>query len=282
MREPASPDEDKAPATEAVGETGGVSLVSIPDRRRIDSDVRAFLREPSTPWIVFDQEGRPPSQLAVGEVLPVAFSSVIPEHGFFPSTAIIDSIPAGAGAGTIEPSSLSLAADVLNDPMDAGLGSNAIPGARLSRRVLGAAAAAVALVSTIALGVFAVHSASQSVVSAPPGAAAQTLSAQSSPMPAELAPPELAPPAPAASASAVANAAAPATGTPPAAKWARLSVAGDARSRDVFMDGKRMLGKGTRSYTVSCGPHTIAVGTKTDTRDVDLPCTGTYELLITK
>ena len=31
---------------------------SYPDRARIDSDVRAFLRPASSPWIVFDRDSR--------------------------------------------------------------------------------------------------------------------------------------------------------------------------------------------------------------------------------
>ena len=55
-------------------------------------------------------------------------------------------------------------------------------------------------------------------------------------------------------------------------KYGRLSISGDARAKDVFIDGKRMLGRGARSFTVICGPHTIAVGNRADAHDVDIPC----------
>ena len=67
-----------------------------------------------------------------------------------------------------------------------------------------------------------------------------------------------------------------------AKKFGRLTVAGDARGRDVYMDGKRMLGRGARSFTVMCGVHAIAVGNKADAEDMDIPCTGTAELVIGK
>jgi hypothetical protein len=67
-----------------------------------------------------------------------------------------------------------------------------------------------------------------------------------------------------------------------ARKWARLSTTNESQSRGVFLDGKRLLGKGARSFTISCGAHTIAVGSRTDVREVDLPCTGVYELVVTK
>src|SRR3954462_4719843 len=104
MRQPERPTESNPAVAET---TSAIPGVSIPDRRRIDSDVRAFLREPSTPWIVFDQEGRPPSQLAVGELLPMAMSSIAAAHGFFPATAAIDA--AAAHAKIVEPSSLAVA-----------------------------------------------------------------------------------------------------------------------------------------------------------------------------
>jgi len=84
MRDPAAPEAPEIPEIEGPSGDSGNSGVSIPDRRRIDSDVRAFLREPSTPWIVFDQEGRPPSQLAVGEVLKGPRRTLLSDYDFFP------------------------------------------------------------------------------------------------------------------------------------------------------------------------------------------------------
>jgi hypothetical protein len=288
MREPFAPIapnepqiSTKEPAVSGSSASPGVLGVSIPDRRRIDSDVRAFLREPSTPWIVFDQEGRPPSQLAVGEVLPVAFSSVIPEHGFFPAAAIIDA----AGTVAAEPSSLAVAADLEesilrhdagHDDVEAGVVGPA-PRPGLRRRAVGAAALALALVATVGIGKLALGTSS---VDAPPANALSATPKQPSlggAMPADVTPPDLAaPPAKVASASPPSPTATPPAEESPAKaaakKFARLSIAGDARSRDVFLDGKRLLGRGARSFTVTCGVHAIAIGTRADVRDVDVPC----------
>src|SRR3954470_24359951 len=117
MRDPAAPEAPETPKTPEIEPPSGSSAtsgVSIPDRRRIDSDVRAFLREPSTPWIVFDQVTRPTSQLAVGELLPAAMSSIAAAHGFFPATAAIDAA-AAAQAKIVEPSSLAVASDLVDD-----------------------------------------------------------------------------------------------------------------------------------------------------------------------
>jgi hypothetical protein len=65
-------------------------------------------------------------------------------------------------------------------------------------------------------------------------------------------------------------------------RFGRVSITGEARSRDVFMDGKRLLGHGARSFTVFCGPHTIGVGKRSDVREVEIPCTGTAELVVSK
>lgn len=275
----------------------GFSGVSIPDRRRIDSDVRAFLREPSTPWIVFDRDGRPPSQLAVGEMFSTPRRSLLSfadASTFFPSTAIIDATP----SGTHEPSSLAVASDL--EAADAASAARStddddLAGARsvpmfggIGRRVIGAAAGALALVATLAIGTFVMRSSAD----APPGhVAASQLSSRSfgAGVPADVPPPDLDVRAPVAAPAAVAaptvtlatrETAAPVK--PSAKKFGRLSVTGDARSRDVFFDGKRMLGRGARTFTVMCGAHTVAVGNRADVREVEIPCTGSAELVIGK
>jgi hypothetical protein len=55
MRPPSNPEalENKPATTDTVSRDP-----SYPDRARIDSDVRAFLRPVSTPWIVFDRDSR--------------------------------------------------------------------------------------------------------------------------------------------------------------------------------------------------------------------------------
>lgn len=292
MREPSSPNGGKNVGSEA---PSGASGVSIPDRRRIDSDVRAFLREPSTPWIVFDREGRPPSQLAVGEVLSVPRKSLLSfsDASFFPATAIVDATPSTRH----EPSSLAVASDLESEDARAasaedevGGDASPIPVFRLGRRALGASAAALGVVAMLAVGALALRGAADG---APRNVAATQLASRSfgAAVPADIPPPELdvkaSAAAPASVAPAAAAAAAPATQAAApvkasAKKYGRLSITGDARSRDVFFDGKRLLGRGARGFTVMCGPHTVAVGTRTDVREVDIPCTGGAELVIGK
>ena len=266
MREPAPPNASNPVDPAAPGLAG----VSIPDRRRIDSDVRAFLREPSTPWIVFDQDVRPRSQLAVGEVLPVTLSSVIPDHGFFPATAIIDAHPSGAA---LEPSSLAVAADLMGEAPEAEAGSTPTPTRRLGRRLLGVAVAGVAMLSVLAIGVAAL---SATTTAERPAAAAN-----GAPVSGDLLPPDLdVKPAPAPPPAPAVTAPSAPEDRPLAKRFGRLSITGDARGRDVFLDGKRLLGRGTRSFTVLCGAHSIAVGTKADAHEMDVPCNA--ELVLSK
>lgn len=292
MRDPASPDQPNALETSVSGDASPgevrIATASLPDRRRIDSDVRAFLREPSTPWIVFDQEGRPPSQLAVGEVLTVPRKTLLSDYDFFPATAAVDA--SASSAAKLEPSSLAVAADLESEDERAAdlaadaLAAGALPMSGISRRVLGASAAAVALMSLLVVGVFALRGSSPDMTASRGALAAQPAQRSvGASVPVEVPPPDLAP-APVAAAPA---APAPAVVTPtplatpardeamsrPASKrWGRLSVAGDARGKDVFMDGKRMLGRGARSFTVMCGTHSIAIGNRADAHDVEVPC----------
>jgi hypothetical protein len=308
MRDPASPEGPKVPETASASGTG----VSIPDRRRIDSDVRAFLREPSTPWIVFDQEGRPPSQLAVGEILKGPRRTLLSDYDFFPATAAVDRAPSPSSPSSpskiVEPSSLAVASDLAalrassSAQFDAvAREASAIPMFGLSRRVLGASAAAFALLSMLAVGTLALRSASHDGAEFRNVAVAQpaTRPDPRATVPAETPPPDLDVKAPVyESQPAVAPAPAPAAPAPAAVtlsvvpahndasaksganKYGRLTITGDARSKDVFMDGKRMLGRGARSFSVMCGPHTIAVSVRSDAHDVDIPCNA--ELVVGK
>ena len=298
MRDPLSPDASEVPES-SVAEGGPargarIAAVSLPDRRRIDSDVRAFLREPSTPWIVFDQEGRPPSQLAVGEVLTVPRKTLLSDYNFFPATAAVD---ASAASPRLEPSSLAVASDLEGseeceesaDLAAAARLASSLPLFGLSRRVLGASAAAVALMSILAVSAFALRGSAPEAVSARGSLAAQP--AQRSfggAVAADVPPPDLAPSAPSV-AGAEAAVATPSVSSPPkdeamskpaAKRWGRLSVAGDARGKDVFLDGKRMLGRGARSFTVMCGMHKIAIGSRADAHEVEIPCNA--ELVVGK
>jgi hypothetical protein len=284
--------------------------VSIPDRRRIDSDVRAFLREPSTPWIVFDQEGRPPSQLAVGEILKGPRRTLLSDYDFS-ATAAVDYAPTPSlPSRIVEPSSLAVASDLAARASSSARFDVAVPEASaipmfgLSRRVLGASVAGFALLSMLVVGTLALRSASHDGVALRNAAVAQpaTGSDPRATVPAEIPPPDRraagveAPVyesqpavAPAAAAPAPAPAAVTLSVVPPrndasakngANKYGRLTIAGDARSKDVFMDGKRMLGRGARSFSVMCGPHTIAVSVRSEAQDVDIPCNA--ELVVGK
>jgi len=62
--------------------------------------------------------------------------------------------------------------------------------------------------------------------------------------------------------------------------FARLVIKGQASHHRVYFDGKLLLGQGTRTFTVRCGDHTIAIDDKASPRDVDLPCNG--ELALTR
>jgi hypothetical protein len=320
MGDPASPEGPKNPETDASVGTAAAPVVSIPDRRRIDSDVRAFLREPSTPWIVFDQEGRPPSQLAVGEILRGPRRTLLSDYDFS-ATAAVDfaSVHDHAAQRISEPSSLSVASDLraaaaLPAPavLDADVtaeghvaetsgmvGAMFGPRFGVSRRVFGASVVGVALLSLLVVGTIALRGSSPdaralpNVLSAANAAAAQPAApAAGAPAAApaiDLAPqPAVAPP-PVVATSAVPSVVA-LTMIPPrtdgaaksggGGKYGRLTIAGDARSKDVFMDGKRMLGRGQRTFSVMCGMHTIAVNVRTDAHEVEIPCNA--ELVVGK
>jgi hypothetical protein len=313
MRDPGVPEGPKTAETAGTATPTGTSGVSIPDRRRIDSDVRAFLREPSTPWIVFDQEGRPPSQLAVGEILRGPRRTLLSDYDFS-ATAAVD-FPS-THARISEPSSLAVSSDLasaaaaapspvftnVSDDADASeLVAPRMFGLHRHRRVLGASAAAVALVSMLAVGIFALRGAThdaldaktlRSVAAAQPAAQPGAVGAPPidlSPQPAVAPPPVVPPPV-----VPTPVAQAPAAPTPFAVtiippktdakggggKYGRLTIAGDARAKDVFFDGKRMLGRGQRSFSVMCGMHTISVNVRNDAHEVEIPCNA--ELVVGK
>ena len=328
MGHPAAPEGPKRPEKDAATDIPVAPVVSIPDRRRIDSDVRAFLREPSTPWIVFDQEGRPPSQLNVGEILRGPRRTLLSDFDFS-ATAAVDFASVSSARRTPEPSSLSVASDLrasagavapamgplpldpdvtaeghVAERFEESVGPTFGPQFGLSRRVFAASAAGVALLSLLVGGTIALRSAAgdttalrdmRNVAVAQPGsqAGAQAAGADT---PAQLPAIDLAPqPAVAPPAVVAASAASPVPApvaltvvpprTDPAAKggggkYGRLTITGDARSRDVFMDGKRMLGRGQRTFSVMCGMHTIAVNLRSDAHEVEIPCNA--ELVVGK
>jgi hypothetical protein len=58
MKSDALDTSENKPALPVTGEVTVNRDPSYPDRKRIDSDVRAFLRPVSSPWIVFDRDSR--------------------------------------------------------------------------------------------------------------------------------------------------------------------------------------------------------------------------------
>lgn len=336
MGDPAAPEGPKNRESDAATDIPVAPVVSIPDRRRIDSDVRAFLREPSTPWIVFDQEGRPPSQLNVGEILRGPRRTLLSDFDFS-ATAAVDFASVSSARRTSELSSLSVASDLRASagavapamgplPLDPDVTAEGHVAERfeesvgpifgsqfgLRRRVFAASAAGVGLLSLLVVGTIALRSAAgdttalrdmRNVAVAQLGAqaVAQPVSqpgaqAAGADTPAQLPAIDLAPqPAVAPPAVVAASAASPVPvpvaltvvppRTDPAAKggggkYGRLTITGDARSKDVFMDGKRMLGRGQRTFSVMCGMHTIAVSLRSDAHEVEIPCNA--ELVVGK
>jgi hypothetical protein len=140
-------------------------------------------------------------------------------------------------------------------------------GSRARKRLAMAAVAAVAVAAMAAVTAGLKGKADQS--SGPPRPPPTALAAEPPPATevAEAPPPTVAKETPAPS---VAKAAPPKAPT----GLGRLVIAGEAKSRAVYMDGKLMLGSGARSFNVRCGPHTLAVGNKADAREIEIPCNG--------
>ena len=278
---------DSSPSGKSPGNSHDVASARVPspsltpDRRRIDSDVRAFLRQPSTPWITFDKDGRPSrhSIAPLGEVFTSARSSILIGDMF----GALPTAPAVTDPNAVEPSSLVVASDVV-DPVDAGtprLPAMSAPDApdatdanAFARPSLGRRAAAVGagLAGVLAVGALVFGLGGTSGTGAAPAKATFGSSVQNAQTGADLPPPDF---------SASANATptpkpAPAPAATAAPKFARLTIAGNAQRGFVFLDGKRLLGKGDRSFTVTCGVHQIAVGERTAVREVDVPCNAEY------
>ena len=348
MRLPSSPD---APKNRTDQPASVNRDPSYPDRARIDSDVRAFLRPTSSPWIVFDRDSRcddfARSALRVGAVFASSPSlkdevvSSVPTGGpivssrearepmagpiLSPYAAL--HTPADAFAATteapsvrpmfppsapnpdpvVEPSSLVVSSDLgpaSEGPRPAEPSAIALPpglvgGRRRVAWVAGTMAGVVALAAAAALVVGARAQVKHAVKTAklPPVAAVQAAApppAPPAPLPVAteapaleldaLPPPAAAPEAPPAAETAEPNpekiadkSAAKAADKPdPKNRFGRLTIKADAKVKNVWFDGKRMLGTGQRSFLVFCGMHTIAVNEKTDNRDIEIPCNGEY------
>jgi hypothetical protein len=261
MRAPAS---DK-PAEITVSERG--RQPSVPDHvsRSVRRNVKEMMRQPSTPWIVFDRRSKLELGLADTEL-----------------GAPAPMFPAGQAAPAHEPSSVVVAADVGVDASSTtealALDADALDAALPVSRGNGWKVAAALALGLAALGV------AKAAITTPTADAsvpvASVANASRAPEPARL---DLAsiPPADLASSE---PAAPPATAKPEAAakesRYGRLSIRGAARHHRVYIDGKLLLGAGKRSFNMVCGAHTIAVGSKGTPRDVEIPCNG--ELVVSK
>jgi|GEM_PF-1678147 len=356
MRPPFNPDalKNKPSATDTVKRDP-----SYPDRARIDSDVRAFLRPVSTPWIVFDRDsrvddfaksalrvgavfasspsfrpevleaaaaiGKPVEEVAdmrlplppleppartdaaaapvepfvredafrAGAVLAPAMSSVLPDHGVFP-------ISAPSPESAVEPSNMIVATDIggpdsssvalcgdvrsTMDP-DSFLAPRGLARRGRTAAIAGALAGALALVAaTVFVASGGVRSHTTAAASTDPEMETKATVAAAIPSPAEtleldatLAAPPSPPGTTAADAPATPPAApAPKVPTDPKKRFGKLTIKADAKHKNVWFDGKRMLGSGKRSFLVFCGMHTIAVADKADTKDIAVPCNGEY------
>ncbi len=218
------------------------SRPSIPDRKRFDSDVRALMRQPSTPWITFDRDSRLPQ----GE----APEALVAPAAMFPETTL---------QPVSEPSSLVVASEIEEPPalpmQQVGVGRH---------RVIAFAAAAVAMLAGAA-ALLSVRIDAKHVRAEDRAAAAPVVTDVPPPDLALAPPPEPEPAKPAAPKIAPDD---------PRAKLGRLSIRGLASGQWVFFDGKRLLGKGARSFDVMCGAHTIGIGKREGAQSVDVPCMG--------
>jgi hypothetical protein len=238
MRLPSAPDAPNFEETGSIRIATGARDPSYPDRARIDSDVRYLLRPPSTPWITFDKE--PKQEIRFPEERPTVAPAPPPAE---PSNVVV--------ATDIRPPEPSLFDTTHDEPH--------VPPVAHPRRIM------VALGATLGLAAMIVASL---LVFAPKHPAPNAAAASAPAAKSEVAPPPVVAPAPPP----------PPTATEAKAKdgWAKLTIKGPAKSHRVYLDGKMLLGQGQRSFTVRCGTHSIAVGNKTDAKDVDVPCNGEY------
>jgi hypothetical protein len=269
MREPSRPESPNFEETGPIRVATRAPDPSYPDRARIDSDVRYLLRPPSTPWITFDKDP------IAGEVFSSSRSSVIDAPGLFPDAQAaiaaatarepmpMDPIP------PVEPSNVVVATDIQPKESlhDITHDEPYVPPVATPKQIMVAVGAMIGVAATIVVAVFVLGSKSDAKV-----ATAATAQPASIPTASEIAPPVL--DAPSAPAPPPPTTAAPAKAENPG--WAKLTIKGAAKGHRVYLDGKMLLGQGQRTFMIRCGDHTIAVGNKTDAKDVDVPCNGEY------
>jgi hypothetical protein len=300
---------------------------SYPDRARIDSDVRAFLRPASSPWIVFDRDSRVDDFGRAALRVGAAFASspnlqANLQEGYVENDGVVTSAPleippihggihgggrlshpfvaqpaeakpmfpetSGAPDVVVEPSNVVVATDVEPPPAPRTVAPSLVvlpPGlVRSKKRVAWTIGACLGLALLVGAGTVAVRSHRHvSAAHAPP-----THAPPASPPPPVEQPvvaadkPEVAPPPPAAS---VAEPAGPAATAPVATAdtegkkkplLGKFTIKNDGKVKNVWFDGKRMLGTGTRSFLVACGMHTVAVNDRGENKDIEIPCNGEF------
>ncbi len=254
------------------------------DRRRIDSDVRELLRQPSTPWITFNRASRA-SNLAVGDLLPRRASIV--------DAGALGAAPArDAAVPAVEPSGLSVSHDVAAEPPSVVTTTPVVtdasmPAAERKKRTTGWSPLNIAVVCaglTLSAGLVLSTTMYQSPSAR---AAAESKAAEEKTKKAaasrsalsdvDVALPDLA--AGLGSTSLGRGTSEPAKDAvkepvKDGPKFGRLTIRGAARSKNVYLDGKRLLGTGTRSFTVLCGTHAVSTLGRNDGKDVEIPCNG--------
>ena len=204
-------------------------------RDRVMSDVRYMLHQPSTPWIVFDRKSN------AGE----------------PATADISSEPQTSTSTPTSTSTTPTSPCPALVPFELEAPVHVAP-LRVASWKVGVAAAVLAVLAGVVLFVT-LHridpapAVAPSSISAPRPPAETSIATNVSPDFAVGADRKLA-----------AKSSAP--------SW--LAVRGNAGIHRIYLDGKLLLGNGTRSFPVKCGMHTIAVSDRKNTREVDVPCGG--------
>jgi hypothetical protein len=231
-----------------------------------------------------------------GVVLASGMSTNNPEMGMFPTSTT-------ASEPAVEPSNLVVASDVMTDTSEPSLDSlrpavvdsesdpfampDGIAPSLFARRgrllaIAGGACTAVlalVVVSSVALSKAHVKTASATQAVSMPAAAAAAAPEAAAAAPAAAETIELDAPVPPPPAAADrAGAVEPGTKMPldPKKRFGKLTIKADAKHKNVWFDGKRMLGSGQRTFMVFCGMHTIAVSDKAETKDIEIPCNGEY------
>jgi hypothetical protein len=250
-------DEAPSQAAKASLETQEKPADSAPERAKMMSDVRYFMKQPSTPWIVFDQKSKVDTTEAEASQEPVEPSNVVVAKDVEGTPQEEEDDRRGRF-----PSHISVPDDI---PVD--IDDSAKPTWRKTRIATGAGLVAV----MIGIIGFCALRPSSKPANASANDGAPQLLAPVAPQPRLVLPEEHATPAPAPVKASIAAAIKPkATGS----GW--LAIKGSAAHHRVYLDGKMLLGTGSRSFPVGCGSHTVAIDDRAATRDIDVPCNGTF------